>query len=111
VFSDTHRKIRMDTVSFVDKQRSFGYIGEGIEIFLQDYEDSGLDDRVEELKAFSSSASLERLKAGSDMARPLYNAWLDERSVEGIARTREHGNPLTATQLYECLRTSVGGEK
>ncbi|PMD34915.1 hypothetical protein L207DRAFT_128873 [Hyaloscypha variabilis F] len=105
VFSLSRRNTWLYTHSFVDDQRSMGHTGDGIEIFLENYEDSGFDDRIEELKGFSNGASLEGLKAGSDMVRPLYNAWLDERVVEGIARTREHRNPLTATQLYDCLRT------
>jgi hypothetical protein len=91
--------------SYVDWKRDIGAVGEGIELFLQDVEDSNLDDKVEELKTFVAPVTLEHLQQGVGPAGQRFGAWLDERSI--AAQTREHKNPLTATQLYYRLGTPV----
>jgi hypothetical protein len=100
-----------DLQSFVDVQRSFGADGDTLEIFLQNFEDRSLGDRVEEVVDFCKSASLEELQKGwgaSGLQQAL--AWLDERSLPtagGIAGKRAHKNPLTASQLYNRLSLPV----
>lgn len=89
--------------SFVDQKRDERTAGEGIEIFLQDTEDSGLDDRVVELKAFTAPVPLLHLKQGTGSAGLRHGAWLDERSI--TSEKRNHKNPLTATQL--CQRRQI----
>jgi hypothetical protein len=91
--------------SFVDRKRDIGAVGEGIELFLQDVEDSDIDDKVEELKDFVAPVTLDDLKQGIGPAGHRRGAWLDERSI--TSQTREHKNPLTATQLYQRLGTPV----
>jgi hypothetical protein len=88
----------------VDLKRKLGAAGEGIELFLQDIEDSDLD-KVEELKAFVAPVTLDDLKQGIGPAGYRCGAWLDERSI--ASQTREHKNPLTATRLYNLLKIPV----
>jgi hypothetical protein len=62
VFS-TNREFREDwSRSYVDQKRDIGGAGEGIEIFLEDYEDSGFADKAEELKAFAGPVTLRDLE-------------------------------------------------
>lgn len=105
VFS-TNREFKEDwSRSFVDQKRDIGAAGEGIEIFLQDYEDSGLDDKVEELMNFAAGVTLQQLEQGAESAGIRRGAWLDERSVTG--EKRDHKNPLTATQLHQRRKVRV----
>lgn len=110
VFS-THCEIKEDwSCSFADQKTELGAAGYGIELFLQDSEGSDLDDKVEELKEFTASVSLEDLKAASGSAGPRRGAWLDDRTDPNrykTSRAREHKNPLTAAQLCERLQTPV----
>jgi hypothetical protein len=92
------------TCSFVDLKRKLGAAGEGIELFLQDIEDSDLD-KVEELKAFVAPVTLDDLQQGAGSAGQRLGAWLDERSL--TSGMREHKNPLTATRLYNLLKIPV----
>ncbi|KAH8797591.1 hypothetical protein F5882DRAFT_287248 [Hyaloscypha sp. PMI_1271] len=95
-----------DSRSFVDCARSIGAFRDTLEIFLQDYEDSSLDDKVEDVRDFCKVASLEELEAGRGASGQQQTAWLDDRScptTDGIPGTREYKNPLTATQLYNHL--------
>jgi hypothetical protein len=92
--------------SYVDRKRELGEAGEGIELFFKDDQGFGLNGKVEELKAFAATVSLEDLKHGVGSAGQCLGALLDERSL--ISGTREHRNyPLTATQLYQRRKTSV----
>jgi hypothetical protein len=79
--------------------------GGGIEIFLQDYEDSGLKDEVKELETFVSSVTLKDLEREVEPAGLNNNAWLDERSISG--EKRDHKNPFTARQIYRERQVPV----
>ncbi|KAE9369078.1 hypothetical protein N431DRAFT_345415 [Stipitochalara longipes BDJ] len=109
VFS-TKREFKEDwSRSYVDRKRDIEADGEGIGIFLQDYEDSGLDDKVEELKAFAGPVTLQHLEQGAGSAGLRREAWLDERSITG--EKRDHKNPFTATQLHQRRRIPrIGAE-
>ena len=111
VFWNSQRQNREpDSQSFVDCERSSGAFGDTLEIFLQDYEDSSLDDKVEDVRDFCKGASLEELKAGQGASGLQHTAWLDDRScptTDGIPGTREYKNPLTATRLYDLLSLRV----
>jgi hypothetical protein len=93
------------TRSFVDLKRKLGAAGEGIELFLEDVQGFGLDDKFEELKALAATVSLDDLQQGVGPAGQRLGAWLDERSL--TSGTREHKNPLTATRLYNHLKIPV----
>jgi hypothetical protein len=96
--------------SWVDFKRAIqANFCDGFELFLRDYDSSIPDSRIEELLEFAASLSPEELKAGVGSAGQRRGGWLDERSSPDcdISRTREHKNPLTATQLYERLKTRV----
>ncbi|PMD29322.1 hypothetical protein L207DRAFT_593560 [Hyaloscypha variabilis F] len=105
-----NREIKEDWLcSFVNQKRDLGAAGDGIEIFLQDFEGSDLDDKVEELKAFTASLPLQFLQDGIGSAGLRRSAWLDQRSIAGQKRGDE--NPLTATQLYESRQIPrIGSE-
>ncbi|KAH8773330.1 hypothetical protein BGZ57DRAFT_824293 [Hyaloscypha finlandica] len=92
-----------DSQSFVDCARSSGAFGDTLEIFLQDYEGSSFDDKVEDVLDFCKGASLQDLQRSYGASGLQHTAWLDDRScptTNGIPGTREDRNPLTATQLY-----------
>jgi hypothetical protein len=96
--------------SWVDIKRAFqANFCDGLELFLRDYDASIPDIKIEELLEFAASFSLEDLKARVGSAGWRRGAWLDERSSPdcSISRTRDHKNPLTATQLYERVKTRV----
>jgi hypothetical protein len=96
--------------SWVEIKRAYhANFCDGLELFLQDDDASNSDSRIEELLEFAASFSPEELKAGVGSAGQRRGGWLDERSSPdcNISRTREHKNPLTATQLYEHLKTPV----
>ncbi len=96
--------------SWVDIKRAFqANFCDGLELFLRDYDASIPDIKTEELLEFAASFSLEDLKAGVGSAAWRRGAWLDERSSPdcNISRTRDHKNPLTATQFYERVKTRV----
>lgn len=82
---------------------------DALELFLRDTGPSIPDIKIEELLEFAASFSLEELKAGVLSAGQRRGAWLDERSSPDgkTSRTREHKNPLTATQFYERVKTRV----
>jgi hypothetical protein len=105
VFS-TNREFREDwSRSYVDQKRVIGGAGEGIEIFLEDYEDSGFADKAEELKAFAGPVTLRDLEEGVEPAGLNNRAWLDERSISG--EKRDHKNPFTARQFYRRRQVPV----
>jgi hypothetical protein len=66
---------------------------------------------AEVVEGFCSRASLEALQAGVDekIQRPV--AWLDDRSNAGVdsqrGYCRSHKGPLTASQLFQELKTPV----
>jgi hypothetical protein len=96
--------------SWVDIKRAFqANFCDGFELFLRDYDASIPDIKTEELLEFAATFSLEELKAGVGSAAWRRGAWLDERSSSdcNISRTRDHKNPLTATHLYERVKTRV----
>jgi hypothetical protein len=110
VFS-TDRDIKEDwSQSYVDQKRAIlANFCDGIELFFRDSDASIPDCKVEELLEFAASLSLEDLKAGSGSAGLRRGSWLDERSSSdcNTSAMREHKNPLTATQIYERLKTRV----
>jgi hypothetical protein len=63
--------------------------------------------RVEKVREYCFSASLEALTAGKgNIGGPV--AWLDERSSAGnMERVRAYRGPLTARQLYQKLKRPV----
>lgn len=99
--------------SYVDKKRDIDAAGDGIELFFQDVEGSEPDDRVEKLKKYAASVSLDDLKAASGSVEACQDsAWLDERSNSQryiTSRSRQHKNPLSAARLYKHLKTPVSG--
>jgi hypothetical protein len=105
VFS-TNREFREDwSRAYVDRFRDIDADCDGIEIFLQEYEDFGLEDKVEELKAFVGEVTLRDLEQGVGAAGLCNRAWLDERCITG--ERRDHKNPFTAAQLYKRRQTPV----
>ena len=110
VFS-TDRGINEDwSRLYVDKKRAIdGDFCDGLELFLRDSDPSIPDIEIEELLELAASFSLEELKAGVLSAGQRRGAWLDERSSPdcNTSQTREHKNPLTATQFYERVKTRV----
>ncbi len=107
----TDRGIKEDwSWSWVDKKRAVhGDFCDGLELFLRDSDPSIPDIKIEELLEVAASFSLEELKAGVSSAGQRRGAWLDERSSPdcSTSQTREHKNPLTATRLYERVKTRV----
>jgi hypothetical protein len=96
--------------SYVDIKRAFqANFCDGLELFLRDYDASIPDSKIEELLEFAASFSPEELKAGVGSAGRRPGGWLDDRSSPdgNTSRTREQKNPLTATQLYQHLKTPV----
>jgi len=125
VFS-THREIHENwSRPYVDQKRTLGDSAwDGIELFFRDTDGYIPDCKVEELLRFVGSFSPKDLKASSGSVRQRRGAWLDERRSSRCNRciipglwepcnrcltpeAREHKNPLTATELYERLRTPV----
>jgi hypothetical protein len=106
-----HREFKEDwTISYDQAKRSLSDDCDGIELFLQGFERSVPDCKIEELREFCGDTRLENLKAGTCLSGQQSSAWLDERSYPNrciSSQRREHKTPLTATQLYECLNTQV----
>jgi hypothetical protein len=99
------RSFKYSDRSHVQLKRTIGHTGDGVDLFFQDSESFILDDEVEEIREFCKNVPLEDLKAGRGWSGQQRSAWLDERSRN--SQTREHKNPLTATELYKRLNTPV----
>lgn len=83
-------------------------------IFPQDFEDTVLSFKAQEIDEFLQGASLEDLQSGRGLAGLRRSAWLDDRSLFGATSSqtrsqcnREYESPLTATGLYRHLRAPV----
>ncbi|KAF2185092.1 hypothetical protein K469DRAFT_688302 [Zopfia rhizophila CBS 207.26] len=65
--------------SYVESKRKLGAVGDGVLLFMQDYEDLVPSCEVEEVEDFCQGANVETLMAASDAAVQRPSAWLDDR--------------------------------
>ncbi|OCK76055.1 hypothetical protein K432DRAFT_307225 [Lepidopterella palustris CBS 459.81] len=103
------RKFKKDWSYVEYKRRDLNADGDGISIFLQEFEDSVPSCIVEDISEFCKDVRLDDIQIGATRAGTAIQrraAWLDDRSlcVEKHGCVREYENPLTAIQLYQMLK-------
>jgi hypothetical protein len=100
-------RIPKDVWSYVEWKRKLNAVGDDLDLFLEDEENSVPSCEIEDVKEFCQGACVESVKSGTGVAGELRRAILDDRSCngyEGGGCAMECNNPLTATELYGYLK-------
>jgi hypothetical protein len=78
--------------------------GEGLRIFLRDYDDGGPLYGAEDVEEFCEDKQLQDILSGEAFEYLKRNVWIDDRSRSG--EYREYQNPMTPYTLFRALDES-----
>jgi len=99
-----------ENLRYVELRRLITSDSDDFGIFWKDTEDPAPLCTIEEVEEFCQDMRLDNLESVADTEGQPRRAWLDDRSFPRLTSSecvRKYDNPLTATQLYQLLKTPV----